>query len=223
MSPDSPTPIAKQRAQAQFAQWAVTYDRSWLNELIFYPCIRACHEEILRWQRARGDAPLDVLDVGCGTGTMLALLARLPDSRRLVGLDYSDAMVARAQRKFAEHQHAEKLAATQGDAEHLPFDEASFDVIACCNSFHHYPDQATAIAGFQRVLRPGGMLLLLDGFRDNALGWIIFELFVAKIERHVRHATWREVKRMVTAAGFSELRQRKMNVLAPVLVNVAIK
>lgn len=210
---------AKEQAREQFEKWALTYDRSALNELLFFPCIRLCQEEILRWQAERDGRPYAVLDVGCGTGTLLSLLSQQPEAARLVGLDYSPAMVKAAAEKFAHL--GERLEAVEGDAEHLPFEEGAFDVLTCCNSFHHYPHQRAAVAEFRRVLRPGGLLLLLDGFRDNWIGWTIFQLFVANIEGHVRHARWHEVRAMIEAAGFGDVRQRKMNVLAPVLVNVA--
>jgi SAM-dependent methyltransferase len=107
------------------------------------------------------------------------------------------------------------------DSERLPFADGAFDVVTCCNSFHHYPHQAAAVAGFRRVLRPGGMLVLIDGFRDNVVGWVVFDVFVERIEKHVHHASWSEVRGMIESAGFSKLDQRKLNVLAPLLVSVA--
>ena len=211
----------KQHARAQFEKWALSYDRSWLNELVFFPSVRACLEEITHWQAARGDRPYRMLDVGCGTGSLVALLARDPRAESLVGVDYADAMIHRAAGKFAQSEYANKLHAVRGDSERLPFPARTFDVVTCCNSFHHYPHQAEAIRGFRRVLRPGGLLVLIDGFRDNVIGWVVFDVGVALVERHVHHASWSELHRMIHDAGFTELRQRKMNVLAPLLVNVA--
>lgn len=215
----------KASAMQEFEKWALSYDRSVFNGLLFYPCVRACQEEILRWRQPRGDQPYSVLDVGCGTGALCSVLSGDPHAERLVGLDYSPAMVAKAREKFsaipAEHHH--KMDAVQGDAEHLPFEPESFDVVTCCNSFHHYPHQADAIAGFFRVLKPGGLLLLLDGFRDNVVGWFVFDLVVEGIEKHIHHAAWSEVRDWIKAAGFADLKQRKMNVLAPVLINIARK
>ena len=107
------------------------------------------------------------------------------------------------------------------DAERLPFHDRTFDVVSCCNSFHHYPRQAEAVREFRRVLRPGGVLILIDGFRDNVIGWVVFDVGVAMVEGHVHHAAWSEIKRMVHDAGFANLRQRKKNVLAPLLINTA--
>lgn len=212
----------KHHAKGHFEKWALYYDRSWLNEVVFFPSIRRCQEEILRWRQARPELPYRMLDIGCGTGTLLSIQARDPYCEKLVGLDYAEEMVRRCATKFEESEFADKLLAIRGDAEHLPFADASFDVITCCNSFHHYPHQASAVAEFRRVLRPDGLLVLIDGFRDNVIGWLIFDLCVANFEKHVHHASWTEFRSMFRDAGLVRHQQRKMNVLAPLLVNTAV-
>lgn len=213
----------RQTARRHFDRWAQRYDRSRLNEFVFFPTIRACQEEVFRWQILRGHRPYRLLDVGCGTGTLINVLARESMAERLAGLDYSPVMIRRVAEKIAGSPCAAKLHAVVGDAERLPFAAESFDVVTCCNSFHHYPHQPAVIAGFRRVLRPGGLLILVDGFRDNVVGWVLFDVAVALIEKNVHHASWSELRDMVTAAGFATLRQRKLNVLAPLLVNVATR
>jgi SAM-dependent methyltransferase len=211
----------KRHARRQFEKWAQSYDRSLLNELVFFPSVRACQEEILRWQAARGPRGYRMLDIGCGTGSLLTLMAHDPLAELLVGLDYAREMARQAAEKFAQSAFSAKLCAIQGDSERLPLPAESFDVVTCCNSFHHYPQQAAAVCEFRRVLRPGGLLVLVDGFRDNVIGWIVFDVGVALAEKHVHHASWSELHAMLWDAGFAELRQRKTNVLAPLLVNVA--
>ena len=83
------------------------------------------------------------------------------------------------------------------------------------------PHQAAVIHEFHRVLRPGGLLIMIDGFRDNVIGWVIFDVAVTLVEGHVHHAAWSEIRRMADDAGFRDLQQRKLNVLAPLLVTVA--
>lgn len=212
---------ARATARAEFDRWALTYERSWLNEIIFFPCVRACQEEILRWQERRGGGGYRMLDVGCGTGKLLAVQARDDDAEILVGLDYSPVMVAKFREQIRAADVGERLFAVHGDSERLPFADETFDVLTCCNSFHHYPHQAAVVREFRRVLRPGGLLLLLDGFRDNVVGWVVFDVGVTTIEKNVHHVSWRDARRMIWDAGFRDIRQRKMNVFAPVLVNAA--
>ncbi len=213
----------KHRARRQFDRWAETYDRSLLNELAFFPTMRACQEEIIRWRRRGGEESYRLLDVGCGTASLLALLSADPAARELVGVDFSREMAARATEKLKGYGPPERLRVVHGDAEHLPLADASYDLITCCHSFHHYPHQPAVMREFHRVLRPGGALILIDGFRDNVIGWAIFDVVVASIERHVHHAAWSEIRAMAAEAGFGQIEQRKLNVLAPLLVNVATR
>ena len=218
---DRPGQRVKHHARDQFQRWSRTYDRSWLNEAVFFPAIRACQEEITRWRQRRRRDQYCVLDVGCGTGTLLTILSGDPAARTLAGLDYSPNMIRGVVKKTRELGLEGRIQAVCGDAERLPFADGVFDVLTCCNSFHHYPNQAAAIAGFARVLRPGGILILIDGFRDNVVGWVIYDVVVERIEKHVHHASWTECREMIMSGGFADLHQRKLNVLAPLLVNVA--
>src|SRR5947207_12212285 len=99
-------------ARTQFDKWALSYDRSWLNGIVFFPSIRACQTEIERWKLARPepDRPYALLDVGCGTGTFINLQARDALANRVIGLDYSPAMARRAAEKSAGSPDAAKLA-----------------------------------------------------------------------------------------------------------------
>lgn len=224
MTQTTPTNVhqIKANARVQFDEWSRYYDRSWLNELVFFPSVRRCQEEILRWQQKRTPQPYRALDVGCGTATLLSILSRDPLAERLVGLDYSPSMIRQASQKTIHSETGGKISLVVGDSERLPFATGSFDVVTCCNSFHHYPRQARAVAEFRRILRPGGMMVLIDGFRDNVVGWVLFDIAVMFVERDVHHATWAEVRQMATDAGFAEISQQKMNVLAPLLVTRAV-
>jgi len=208
----------KSSARARFGAWAQAYDRSPLNRFLFLPSYRAMLAELVRWDRTA--EPFDLLDVGCGTGTFAAMLAGSGRPARVVGLDFVPAMCRLAKDKAEAAGAASYLRFLAGDAEHLPFAAGSFDVVTCSNSFHHYPHQAQAIREMRRVLRPGGRLILVDGFRDNVIGWFVFDVCVGMIEKHVRHVPWGQVRDYFEAAGFVRVRQRKFNLLFPLLLTV---
>lgn len=97
-----------------------------------------------------------LLDVGCGPGLLLAMLADSPELK-LAGLDIAPEMVRIATERL--HTRAEiKL----GDAESLAWEDASFDYIFCVNSFHHYPNPKRVLSEFHRVLKPDGRLVIAD-------------------------------------------------------------
>lgn len=209
----------KKTANSRFDQWSDTYDHSWLTPLVFKPSYLAMLEEILFWREAGGtDAPRH-LDVGCGTGTFAAMTHELGVSS--FGLDYSEAMARRASRKLAALNLSNPNRVFVGDSEHLPFPDASWDLLTCAHSFHHYPHQQAVVREFRRVLRPGGRLILVDGFRDNVVGWFVYDVIVALVEKDVDHAPWHRLARMAREAGFTRISHRKVNLLAPLLVFTA--
>lgn len=221
-------------ARRQFHGWAETYDRSPLNALLFRPSYLALMEEVAAWRRDRRveattpregggsrdlpDDAFDLLDVGCGTGSFAAILAQSPWPARITALDYVETMCRSARAKLEERQDAEVVNA---DSEHLPFPSHSFDLVTCSNSFHHYPHQRAVIDEMFRVLRPGGQLVLIDGFRDNAIGWTVYDVIVSRLEKNVFHAPWSLVRQYMLEAGFRSVRQRKINLLLPALVTTA--
>lgn len=210
----------KHHARQQFDAWADSYDRSLLNRFLFKPAYLAFLEELAV---GYGDLrkPIDLLDVGCGTGTFEAMLARTMLPVRVVGVDYAELMCRAASAKAFEGNFSECALFVNGDSEHLPFREASFDVVTCANSFHHYPHQQAVIHEMKRVLRPGGRLMLIDGFRDNVIGWFVFDVVIARIEQHVYHAPWTQVHEFFTNAGLANIRRRKFNFWFPLLLTSA--
>lgn len=98
-----------------------------------------------------------VLEVAVGTGLNLGLY---PEHATLTGMDLSPAMLDRARRHAAELGRAVDLRV--GDAQHLEFDDASFDTVVCTFGLCAVPDDGGAVDEMVRVLRPGGLLLLAD-------------------------------------------------------------
>jgi ubiquinone/menaquinone biosynthesis methyltransferase len=98
------------------------------------------------------------IDVCCGTGDIaLALHAR---GATVIGLDFSDAMLTVAARR--QRPETTGLEWRQGDALHLPFPDASFDLLTMGYGLRNVADFDAALAEIIRVLRPGGRCLILD-------------------------------------------------------------
>lgn len=146
----------------------------------------------------------DVLDVGCGTGAVIALLHEKYPQARYVGLDLTPSMIEAAQAKDLPNAKF-----VVGDAEDLPFPDAAFDAVLCSNSFHHYPDQRAFVSEAWRVLRPGGRLILRDYTANDALVWLMnhLEMPLANLMGHgdVRILRKSEFVSLAESAGFTVL------------------
>jgi len=98
--------------------------------------------------------PGTVLDAACGTGRHSVHLAAA--GHRIVGIDSSPAMLARARAKLPQGDFRE------GDLTALPVETASVDAVVCALALVHLPELGGAMAEFARVLRPGGRVIVSD-------------------------------------------------------------
>lgn len=106
-----------------------------------------------------------VIDVSCGTGILGSEIAERFSVSELVLNDPSEGMLNIARDRLA---NVDNITFTQHIAEELPFEPDSFDVLICLNSFHYYTNHKKVVDHFQRILKPGGTLYLLDW---NLEGW----------------------------------------------------
>lgn len=148
-----------------------------------------------------GPEPRRVLDVGCGTGVLLRELSgRLPQASELTGIDAAAAMIEAASvgREAAPEPGRQpdlRLRYLHGQAERLPFEGASFDLVISTTSFDHWADQGAGLAECRRVLAPGGRLVLTDLFSLALLPTLIGA-------RRDRARTQLRATKLLAAAGF---------------------
>lgn len=108
------------------------------------------------WARGLVDGK-DVLDCACGEGYGSHLLAG--SARSVVGVDIDKAAVDHAQQRYAANAPG-KLEYVQADALELPFEDDRFDVVVSFETLEHLAEHDDLLAGFRRVLKPDGILLL---------------------------------------------------------------
>ncbi|KUN84387.1 SAM-dependent methyltransferase [Streptomyces bungoensis] len=119
------------------------------------PEVRAAWAARLRdWLPRR---PADVLDLGCGTGSLSLLAAE--QGHRVTGVDGSPAMVERARAKLAGRD----AVVLRGDAAAPPVGEQRYDVVLVRHVLWALPDTARALRHWRTLLRPGGRFVLVEG------------------------------------------------------------
>jgi SAM-dependent methyltransferase len=126
------------------------------------------------WARALGHLlpPLVVADLGCGEGYLTLEAARW--ARRVIAVDRSAAVLARA-RALGRRRGVTNVTWRRGTLENLPLAGGSVDLVLLSQVLHHAADPARALAEAVRVVVPGGRVLLLD-LRTHDQAWVRDEL-----------------------------------------------
>ena len=117
-------------------------------------------------ERAGVEPGMDVLDVACGTGN-----ASIPAARagaRVTGLDFAPGLLAIARERAADAMV--EIDFVEGNAEELPFEDASFDRVLSTFGHMFAPDHARTAAEMKRVLRPGGAIAVACWTPDGSIG-----------------------------------------------------
>ncbi len=144
------------------------------------------------------------VDLACGPGTLALRFA--PHVRWICGLDLTPAILERARRSAAAEGLA-NLDFAIGDAQSLPFADASLDIAVTSYSFHHFPDPARIIAEMARVVRRGGRVGILDIFlpADPAISELNNRMEKLRDASHTRTLAREEFESLFAAHGLRVL------------------
>ena len=165
----SPGKLSNRRAVAHFDRLADAYDRGQYRtgRRTF---ITSRHEHIIQMLSAiaLSDTASSVLEAGCGPGNLLPHLA----SRfsRVCALDASSKMLDIARTRTADFRN---VTYQVGNIEALPFGDESFDLVCSAGVIEYLPNIERALQELQRVLRPGGLLILSTTNANAPANWLL--------------------------------------------------
>jgi SAM-dependent methyltransferase len=144
------------------------------------------------------------LDVGCGAGALALALA--PHVERVVGLDRVPELLA-----LARERSPQNATFVEGDAEHLPFPPASFDLSGTLRTLHHLARPELVVAGLAHVTRPGGRVLVVDQLAPpDPLEAVALDRFErARDATHTRLLPDADLRQLFEANGLSLVRERR--------------
>ena len=134
-----------------------------------------------------------VLDIGSGPGFLAAeMAAEVGPSGRISGIDISETMIGIARERWAKSGLATQVDFQLGDATKLPFPDATFDAVVSIQVYEYVTDLYAALAEVNRVLRPGGRVLIVDTDWDSVVWHGADPTLTARIlkawEEHLVHA-----------------------------------
>lgn len=179
----------------------------------------------------------NVLDVCCGTGDISLMLADARRDLQVTGLDFSPAMLERAQWRNKRKKKRENLYFQEGNALHLPYEDDSFDAVCISFGLRNTTDYRKVLLEMKRVTKPGGYLYCLDSFvPDRALVRPFYTLYFHHIMpvigggiRHRKEYLWlyrstvhflskKELKKLFVRSGIRKVRDKDKMFGACVLV-----
>lgn len=162
-------------------------------------------------EQARIAAGHDVLDVGCGTGTLVLLVKQLVPGARVSGLDGDPAVLAIARRKLARARAEVTLVEGLANDSRV-FAPASFDRVLTSLVLHHltHEQRRSALAAMRRWLRPGGELHVLDFGPQDALAMKAISRVIGWFDGEERLAdNWGgRLPQLMRDAGFADAEER---------------
>jgi ubiquinone/menaquinone biosynthesis C-methylase UbiE len=147
---------------------------------------------------------ISILDVGTGEGDFIAVLKEIFPKARIAGVDPNTNSLQEAAKKYPDVLFAEM------NGENLAFADKSFDLASISMALHHLPDILSALKEMQRVVKPGGWIIVNELFSDNLNRaqevHKIFHHFRSKIDRltgtfHQETFKKDEILQMVKMAG----------------------
>jgi ubiquinone/menaquinone biosynthesis C-methylase UbiE len=147
-----------------------------------------------------------VLDIGCGTGSLVVLIKRLHPEVHLVGIDPDPMALARGRRKA--ERAAVSIQFDQGFSDELPYREASFDRVFSTFMFHHLrpEEKERTLREVRRVLEPGGFFHMLD-FGGPESGADGFLTRVLHSSHRLRDNGESRVLALMSQAGLADAKQ----------------
>lgn len=120
-----------------------------------------------RWRRkcvglVSKTSPKDILDLAAGTGDLTIALARRVPEARVTGVDLSESMLEVGRGKVRDAHLEERVTLVAGDALALPFGDDTFDAVTIAFGVRNFQDLYAGYSEMLRVLRPGGIMVVLE-------------------------------------------------------------
>lgn len=146
-----------------------------------------------------------VLDIGCGTGTLLYQILDNKPQVIATGLDFSPKMLEVAREKLPK-----RVELTQGDAEELPYKDKSFDLVVASDILRYITDPEKVVKEMYRVLKMGGKIILCDFCTINSLRAVKNLFNPLSKDAGLRIYGEDEVKDFLSEAGFDFVNYTKV-------------
>jgi len=130
-----------------------------------------------------------LVDVGCGPGYLIAVIAKSLPHLDIIGVDIAEEMLQAATDNLSSSGLRERVKFQRGDVRELPFEDNAVDFVVSSLSLHHWSEPEPALQEIRRVLKPGGQFLIFDLRRDSRrfFYWLIRVVTRFVVPAPIRH------------------------------------
>ncbi|SHF04425.1 Methyltransferase domain-containing protein [Microbulbifer donghaiensis] len=144
-----------------------------------------------------------VLDIGCGSGTVVREIAARLSTGEVLGVDPTPRMIELALEISDGHELSVPVRFIEASAERLPCPDQSCDLVLAINSLHHWEDVEAGLAEVRRVLKPNGRFVLIDDLWEEIQRHSGHHHSEAQQESHSHWISPETIAESLTTAGFS--------------------
>ncbi|MCO6486024.1 MAG: bifunctional demethylmenaquinone methyltransferase/2-methoxy-6-polyprenyl-1,4-benzoquinol methylase UbiE [Saprospiraceae bacterium] len=155
----------KEQVTAMFNRISGRYDL--LNKVLSMGIDRSWRKVLVH--RLAGHAPHEILDVATGTADLAIAISRALPAASVAGIDIAREMLDIGKSKIVQQGLEDQIKLIQGDAEALPFPDASFDAVSVAFGVRNFENLDQGLGEMRRVLRPGGHVWILEFSQPQ--GW----------------------------------------------------
>lgn len=231
-----------EQVREMFDSIAPAYD--FMNTAMTFGMHRSWRNKALKAVKKIKAAPGKIIDLATGTGDLAMAMARMFPKAEITGSDLSEGMLAIARKKSAElpDEQAARLRFEEGDCLNLKYADDSFDATTIAYGVRNFENLAGGLAEMQRILRPGGVCMILELSRpENKFVRFFYDLYSGKViplmgrlrskdrraysylpESIAAMPPRREIVKMLKDAGFGRVESRPMT-LGVVTLYLAVK
>ena len=110
----------------------------------------------------KAEKPSQILDVATGTADVAILMAKILNPQHITGIDIANQMLELGRGKIASEGLSDKISLETGDSEQLRFEDGAFDAVTVAFGVRNFENLEKGLAEMQRVLRPGGRVVILE-------------------------------------------------------------
>lgn len=158
-----------------------------------------------------------ILEIGFGGGAAMEQMTRLIENGLVAGIDISDRMVKRGQKKFAKSISQGKVQIKKGDASRIPYESGYFDKACAVNTIFFWPEPVTCLKEIQRILKARGLIVLSVDAKED-----IEELPLTRYGFTLYSDN--ELRNLLIEAGFLDIRvERRKGQRSTAVILVATK